>query len=180
VLFARLSAFSGGCSLEAVEAICDAEGDLLVDIREGLSSLVDKSILRQEEKVEEEPRFVMLETIHEYARERLEVGGNAKEIRRLHAEYFLALAEEGESRLREPGEARWLERLDLEHDNMRAALSWTLESGEAELGLRLAGALWRFWWMRGHYGEGRRWLEEALAKDGPASAVRAKALEAVD
>jgi predicted ATPase/class 3 adenylate cyclase len=178
-LFARLSVFSGGCALEAVEAICDAEGDSMVDILEGLSSLVDKSILRQEERLEEEPRFVMLETIREYARERLDVSGNAEDVRRLHAEYFLALAEQGESNLQETEEATWLERLDVEHDNMRAALSWTLESEEAELGLRLAGTLWRFWWMRGHYGEGRRWLEEALAKDGRPSAVRAKALEAV-
>ena len=179
VLFARLSVFSDGCALEAVEAICDPVGDLFVDVLEGLSSLLDKSLLRQEEMVEEEPRFVMLETIREYARERLELSGEAEEIRRLHAEYFLALAEQGASEQQGPEEATWLERLDLEHDNMRAALSWMLESEEAEPGLRLSGALWRFWWMRGHYSEGRRWLEEALAKDGRASAVRAKALEAV-
>ena len=177
VLFAKLSVFSGGCALEAVEAVCDAKGDLSVDIFEGISSLVDKSILRQEGS--EEPRFVMLEIIREYARERLEAGGGAEEIRRLHAAHFLALAEQGESRLREPEEATWLGRLDIEHDNMRAALSWTLQSEEPELGLRLAGTLWRFWWMRGHYSEGRRWLEEALARDGRASAARAKALEAV-
>jgi len=178
-LFARLSVFSGGCVLDAVEAVCEAEGDLFVDVLEGLSSLLDKSLLRQEEMVEEEPRFVMLETIREYARERLEVSGEAEEIRRLHAEYFVALAEQGASEQQGPEEAAWLERLDLEHDNMRAALSWMLESEEAGAGLRLSGALWRFWWMRGHYSEGRRWLEEALAKDGRASAVRAKALEAV-
>jgi predicted ATPase/class 3 adenylate cyclase len=178
-LFTRLSVFSGGCALEAVEAVRDAEGDLFIDVLEGLSSLVDKSLLRHQEGVEEEPRFVMLETIREYARERLEVSGNAEEIRRMHAEYFLALAERGESKLREPEEATWLERLDEEHDNMRAALSWTLQSEEVELGLRLAGALWQFWDMRGYYGEGRRWLEEALAKDGRASGARAKALEGV-
>jgi predicted ATPase/class 3 adenylate cyclase len=179
VLFARLSVFSGGCALEAVEAICDPVGDLFVDVLEGLSSLLDKSLLRQEEMVEEEPRFVMLETIREYARERLELSGEAEEIRRLHAEYFLALAEQGASEQQGPEEAAWLERLDLEHDNMRAALSWMLESEEAEPGLRLSGALWQFWDMRGYYGEGRRWLEEALAKDGRASVARAKALEGV-
>ncbi|MDQ3862341.1 MAG: tetratricopeptide repeat protein [Actinomycetota bacterium] len=178
-LFARLSVFSGGCGLEAVEAICDADGDLSVDVLEDLSSLVDKSILRQKQSLAEEPRFAMLKTIREYARERLEASGSAEEIRRLHAEYFLLLAEEGESKLRGPKETAWLEHLDIEHDNMRAALSWALESGEAGLGLRLAGALWRFWWMRGHYSEGRRWLEEALANDEGASAARAKALEAV-
>jgi predicted ATPase/class 3 adenylate cyclase len=179
VLFARLSVFSGGCALEAVEAICDPVGDLFVDVLEGLSSLLDKSLLRQEEMVEEEPRFVMLETIREYARERLKLSGEAEEIRRLHAEYFLALAEQGASEQQGPEEAAWLERLDLEHDNMRAALSWMLESEEAEPGLRLSGALWQFWDMRGYYGEGRRWLEEALAKDGRASVARAKALEGV-
>ena len=179
VLFARLSVFSDGCALEAVEAICDPVGDLFVDVLESLSSLLDKSLLRQEEMVEEEPRFVMLETIREYARERLELSGEAEEIRRLHAEYFLALAEQGASEQQGPEEATWLERLDLEHDNMRAALSWMLESEEAEPGLRLAGALWQFWDMRGYYGEGRRWLEEALAKDGRASGARAKALEGV-
>src|SRR5215207_1795180 len=178
-LFARLSVFSGGCALEAVEAVGDTEGDLFIDVLEGLSSLVDKSLLRHEEGVEQEPRFMMLETIREYAREGLEVSGNAEEIRRRHAEYFLALAERGESKLREPEEATWLERLDEEHDNMRAALSWTLQSEEAEPGLRLAGALWQFWDMRGYYGEGRRWLEEALAKDGRASVARVKALEGV-
>jgi predicted ATPase/class 3 adenylate cyclase len=174
VLFARLSVFSDGCALEAVEAICDPVGDLFIDVLEGLSSLLDKSLLRQEERAEEEPRFVMLKTIREYARERLEVSGEAEEIRRMHAEYFLALAEQ-----QGPEETAWLERLDLEHDNMRAALSWMLESEDAEPELRLSGALWRFWWMRGHYSEGRRWLEEALAKDGRPSAARAKALEAV-
>jgi predicted ATPase/class 3 adenylate cyclase len=178
-LFASLSVFSGGCALDAVEAVCHAEGDLFVDVLEGLSSLLDKSLFRQEEEVEGEPRFVMLETIREYARERLEVSGNAEEVRRLHAEYFLALAEQGASELQGPEEATWLKRLELEHDNMRAALSWMLESEEAELGMRLAGALWQFWDMRGYYGEGRRWLEEALAKDGRASVARAKALEGV-
>jgi predicted ATPase/class 3 adenylate cyclase len=178
-LFTRLSVFSGGCTLEAVEAVCDAECDSFVDVLEGLSSLLDKSLLRQEEGVEEEPRFVMLETIREYARESLQASDNAEEIRRLHAEYFLALAERGASELGRAEEATWLERLEAEHDNMRAALSWTLRSEEAELGMRLAGALWRFWDVRGYYGEGRRWLEEALAKDGRASEARAKALEGV-
>src|SRR5829696_5818973 len=178
-LFSRLAVFSGGCTLEAMEAICDAESELPMDILEGTSSLMDKSLLRQEEGAEGEPRFVMLETIHEYGRERLNKSGEAEEIRRLHAEYFLALAELGESKLRGPEEAKWLECLEIEHDNMRDALSRALDAVEAELALRLAGALWRFWWMRGYYDEGRRWLEAALAKDGRASAARAKALEAV-
>ena len=179
VLFAGLSVFSGGCALEAAETIFGAEGDSFVDVLEGLSSLLDKSLLRHEEGERGEPRFVMLETIREYARERLEVSGDAEEVRRLHAEYFLALAEQGASELWGPDEATWLGRLEIEHDNMRAALSWTLRSEEPELGVRLAGALWRFWDVRGYYGEGRRWLEEALARDGRASAARARALEGV-
>src|SRR5918994_6281658 len=116
--------------------------------------------------VEEEPRFVMLETIREYARERLELGGEAEEIRRLHAEYFLALAEQGASERQGPEETAWLERLDLEHENMRAALSWMLASEQAEPGLRLAGALWQVWGMGGYYGGGRGWVEEGLGQGG--------------
>ena len=95
-LFARLAVFSGGCTLGAIEAICDADGGLPVDLLDGVSSLVDKSLLRQEEGVGGEPRFVMLETVHEYAREQLEESGEAEDLRRLHARYFLVLAEEAE------------------------------------------------------------------------------------
>jgi predicted ATPase/class 3 adenylate cyclase len=178
VLFGRLSVFAGGRTLEAIEAVCDAGGDLPVDVLGGVSSLVDESLLRQEEGVGGEPRFYMLETIHEYARERLEEYGEAEEIRRRHAHYFLAMAERAEPELPGPRDMEWLERLEEEHDNLRAALSWMLEGGETELGLRLAGALWMFWDAHGHYSEGRRWLEEALAKaNGASAAARAKALQ---
>ena len=174
-LFARLAVFSGGRTLEAVEAVCDAEGDLPVDAFEGVSSLLDKSLLRQEEGPEEEPRFVMLETIHEYAREKLDESGEAEEIGRAHAEYFLALAEEAE--LTGMEQARWMERLEGEHDNLRAALSWSLEGEDPELGLRLAGALSHFWFVRGYWSEGRGWLEEALEGNiGALPEARAKAL----
>jgi predicted ATPase/class 3 adenylate cyclase len=163
-LFARLSVFAGGRTLEAIEEICDPEGDL--DALEGVESLVEKSLLRQEEGSGGAPRFVMLETVHEYAREKLQESGEAEEVKKHHAEYFLALAEEGEPGLRGPEAAAWLERLEAEHDNLRAALSWALEQEEVELGLRLAGALWRFWWMRSHYSEGLMWLENALAVAG--------------
>ena len=181
LLFARLAVFSGGRTLEAIEAICDAEGDLPVDSFEGVSSLLDKSLLRQEEGPNEEPRFVMLETVHEYAREKLQESGEAEEVRRRHAEYFLSLAEEAEPKLRGPQQLEWLDRLEAEHDNMRAALSWSLEQGsDIELGLRVAGALgWWFWGIRGPYGEGRKWLEEALRMDSQApAATRANALAA--
>ena len=169
MLFARLAVFSGGRTLEAIEAICDAEGDLPVDAFEGVSSLLDKSLLRQEEGPDGEPRFVMLETVHEFAREKLGQSAEAEEIKRVHAEYFLTLAEEAYPELRGPDQLEWLERLEAEHDNMRAALSWALERKEVEVALRLGGALWWFWWMRGHNSEGRRWLEEALAMEGRGS-----------
>src|SRR5215208_2864722 len=180
LLFGRLAVFSGGRTLEAIEAICDAAGDLSVDAFEGVSSLLDKSLIRQEEGPNGEPRFVMLETVHEFAREKLGESGEAEEIKRAHAQYFLTLAEQAFPELRGPDQLEWLERLEAEHDNMRAALSWALEHKQVELALRLGGALRLFWSMRGYQSEGRRWLQEALAMDGRASPeVRAMALAGV-
>jgi predicted ATPase len=180
VLFARLSVFAGGRTLEAIEAVCDAEGDLPVETLDGVESLVDKSLLREEERPGGEPRFVMLETVHEYAREKLEENGETEEIKHTHAEYFLTLTEEAKAELNGPQQKTWLERLETEHDNIRAALSWALKHAEAGLVIRLGGALWWFWRMRGHYSEGRRWLEEALAIKGRGSPEsRARALAGV-
>ncbi|MDQ4127773.1 MAG: tetratricopeptide repeat protein, partial [Actinomycetota bacterium] len=176
VLFARLAVFAGGHSLEAVQAVCDARDDLPVDVLEGVSSLLDKSLLRQEEGSEGEPRFVMLETIQEYARERLQESGEAEEFKRLHARYFLTVAEEAEPELTGPGQLAWFERLESEQDNMRAALSWALDN-EPETARRLAKALARFWEMRSYFSEGSRWLEAALRRSGHANpAARADAL----
>src|SRR5215210_2798582 len=172
-----MAVFSGGRTFEAVEAVCDAEGDLPVDAFEGVSSLLDKSLLRQEEGPEGDPRFVMLETIHEYAREKLQESGEAEEIGRAHAEYFLAMAEEAEPELTGSDQVEWMERLEAEHDNLRAALSRSLEGEDHELGLRLGGALSWFWLVRGFWSEGRRWLEEELAGNaGDRAEARAKAL----
>ena len=177
LLFGRLAVFSGGRTVEAIEAICDAEGDLPMDAFEGVSSLLDKSLLRQEEGPGGEPRFVMLETVHEFAREKLGQSAEAEQIRRLHAEYFLTLAEEAYPELKGANQLQWLERLETEHDNMRAALSWALEGKVVEVALRLGGALWSFWSMRVYYSEGRRWLESALAMEGRGlPEVRAMAL----
>jgi predicted ATPase/class 3 adenylate cyclase len=173
-LFRRMSVFSGGRTLEAMEAICDAEGDL--DVLAAVESLLEKSLLRQEEGSEDEPRFVMLETIHEYAREKLEDSGEAVQTRRLHAEYFLALAEEAEPEFVGPDQIAWMDRIEAEHDNMRAALSWCMERRE-EWALRLAGALEVFWIARCHFSEGRRWSEEALTKVEEVSPARAKVLQ---
>jgi tetratricopeptide (TPR) repeat protein len=184
-LFRRLAVFVGGCTLAAIEAVCNAEGDLEVDMLDGVQSLVDKSLLRQEEGVVGEPRFVMLETIHEYAREKLQESGEAEVLRRHHAEYFLALAEAAEQQLSGTKLSEWLDRLEEELDNFRAALAWLLERAkepagkelrgantEAEKALRLSAAFREFWHGR-HYEEGRRWLEEALATSSAAgSSVR--------
>ena len=180
VLFARLGVFSGGATLEAIEAVCDAQGDLPTDVFDGISSLVDESLLRQEEGSGGEPRFVMLETIREYARERLGQSGEAETTSRAHAEYFLALAEEAEPMLWGAEDAAWLDRLEQEHNNTRAALSWAISHQEAEIALRLGGALQWFWFARGYYDEGRSWLEQALAgEDGATTAALAKGLDAV-
>ena len=154
-LFARLAVFSGGCTLEAMEEICGDE-----DALERAESLLDKSLIRQEGDA---PRFVMLETIHEYARERLKESAVANTVHRRHAEYFLTLAEESEPRLGGAEQVAWFERLETENDNLRAALSWAIERGEAELGLRLARALRPFWYARGHYVEGRGWIARFLS-----------------
>jgi tetratricopeptide (TPR) repeat protein len=147
-----------------------------VDLLDGVSSLLDKSLLRQEEGPDGESRFVMLETIHEYARERLEANGEAEELRRLHAGYFLTMAEEAKPELTATRQGEWLERLEAEHDNMRAVLSWSLQA-EPETALRLAAALARFWEMHSYYSEGTAWLEAALRRNEHVdAAMRSKAL----
>ena len=177
-LFGRLSVFAGGWTLEAAEEV-GADGSIEgSDVLDLLGRLVDKSLVVAEAEAQGAVRYRMLEPIRQYARERLEESEEAEAIQRRHAEFFLALAEEAEPEVEGPQQAAWLERLEAEHDNLRAALSWSLERGEeAELGLRVAGALGQFWYLRGYLGEGRRWLEEALAKSSPAStAARANAL----
>jgi predicted ATPase/DNA-binding SARP family transcriptional activator/DNA-binding CsgD family transcriptional regulator len=177
MLFGRLSIFAGGWTLEAAEVV-GAEGDIEQrDILDILSRLVEKSLVVAEATGGGGVRYRMLEPVRQYAQEKLEEGGEAEEVRHRHASFFLALAEEAEPRLRGPEDLGWLERLETEHDNLRAALSWALVGGEAELGLRLAGALWTFWEARGYYGEGLAWLKRVLARGDRVSAARIKALE---
>jgi predicted ATPase len=163
-LFARLSVFAGGCTLEAAEVVSEADLD-------ALQSLVDKSLLRHTDE-----RFWMLETIREYAAERLAESGEAEGIGRRHAEYFLALTEEAEPSVLGVSPAEWLDRLERDHDNLRVALDRLASSGETQLALRLAGAVWEFWCLRGHYAEGFRRLENLLRTDDRATPARAKAL----
>jgi len=162
-LFEKLSVFVGGFGIEAAEAVCESEGDLL----EGLTSLLNKSMLRLVETSTPEPRFAMLETIREYALERLAVHRKVEKLQRRHAQYFLALAEKAELELKGKFQEDWLKRLEAEHSNLRAALQWCLNHPdhhqEVELGLRLVGALWRFWYARGNLVEGPCWLQKILS-----------------
>jgi predicted ATPase/transcriptional regulator with XRE-family HTH domain len=197
-LFARMSIFVGGCTLAGAVAVCDPVGELEMGVLDGVESLVDKSLLQQAENGAGERRFQMLETLREYALERLSEKGETDLVRSWHAQYYLALAEAAEPELVLKNQLVWLDRLENEHTNLRSALDWLLRSsseggpeqenmgdrGNRELALRLSAALWRFWFMHGYFSEGRDWLKEAL---GPGAgtpsditaagmSVRAKAL----
>jgi predicted ATPase/DNA-binding CsgD family transcriptional regulator len=180
-LFRRLSVFVGGCTLEVVEGLYTALGEMPAEVLDGMASLIDKSLLRQVEQEGEEPRLLMLATIREYGLEVLASSGEMESTRQAHAHYYLALAEQAELELGGPQQAVWLDRLEREHDNLRGALQWSLEQGETqssmEMAMRLGGALRLFWWGRGHWSEGRIFLERALAaSEGIEAPVRAKAL----
>jgi len=176
-LFRRLSVFVSGCTLEAVEAVCNTKGDLELDPLEGMASMVDKSLLRQIEPLEGESRFMMLETIREYGLEKLSSSGEEVAIRRGHAAYFLVLAEEGASDFPETERTDWLNRLEVEHDNLRSALEWLIDSKGADWGLRLGGALFRFWETREYLAEGRDLLGKLLSiGEATPNKVRARAL----
>jgi excisionase family DNA binding protein len=179
-LFRRLAVFAGGCTPEAAAAVGAGSAAAVGDVLEGLASLVDKSLLRPEAPETGEPRFAMLETIREYAEERLAASGEGDDVRRAHAAWCLALAEAAAAALAGPAQRDWLPRLEADHDNLRAALAFALRAGDAATGLRLAGALAGFWWQRGHFREGRAWLERALAAAPEAPPpVRARALAGV-
>ncbi len=165
-LFRRLSVFVGGCTLEAAEAVCNTTRDLDLDLFEGLSSLVDKNLIQNADQPWPEPRFAMLETIREYALERLASSGEESATRRAHAAYCLVLAEEGNPELNPEDRAVWLERCDVEIDNFRSALDWLFQKQELDWGLRLCIALFRFWDMREHLTEGRARLETILRLAG--------------
>jgi predicted ATPase/class 3 adenylate cyclase len=171
-LLARLSVFAGGATLEAVDSVANPDGDL--DVLDGLSSLVDKSLLRQIETREGETRLVMLETIREYSGDRLAEDFDAEETASRHTELFVALAEEAEPHLTTEEQAPWLDRCEREHDNIRAVLRRSLARRDAEMGLRIVAALWRFWQQRGHLREGLKWAEDLLGL-APEQRTRARA-----
>jgi non-specific serine/threonine protein kinase len=174
-LFRRLAVFVGGCTLAAAEAVCGGPGDVL----DGVDALLARSMLQPAPPAAGEARVTLLETIREFGLERLAAAGELDELRRRHAAHFVAFAEAADAALRGPDSRPWLDRLETEHDNLRAALEWGLSGGAAgrETAQRLGGALSWFWWWRCHLNEGRRWLARALEGPREATAVRLRALQ---
>ena len=160
-LFACQSVFVGGAGLEAIEQVCGSE--ISGDVLDALGSLVEKSLVRQSEGIGGEPRFGMLETIREFALEQGVARGGADELRRRHAELFATLAETWGGRVMASDKGTTLDRIEQDHDNLRAAMAWAIETGDAETAMRLGSALWRFWQMRGYLQEGVERLEQTLA-----------------
>jgi predicted ATPase/DNA-binding CsgD family transcriptional regulator len=203
-MFRRLSVFVGGCTLSAATALDAVSISSSANEESGvesssmaaesavlncLASLVDQSLLRRNETIDAEPRFTMFETIREFALERLAESGEAAAVHQQHAAYFQSLAEQAAARLRGPDQMAWLNRLQEEHDNLRSALTWSRAAAsgqgrDAETTLSLTAALWWFWYSRGYFVEGHRWLQDALARRAPAeeprrSPARAEALTGI-
>jgi non-specific serine/threonine protein kinase len=178
-LFRQLAVFVGGFTLSAVESVCKEASVSELSVLDGISSLLENSLLRQQEGYA--PRFVMLETIREFALERLMKTRRAESVRSAHATFFVRLAEEAGRELSGAAQMEWFERLEADRDNLRAALRWSSEGGEVEVGLRIAASPWRFWEVHGPLSEGRRWLKALLAKSAQgevSTKVRAKSLYA--
>jgi non-specific serine/threonine protein kinase len=175
-LFRRFSVFSGGATLDAIDALQRNTPD--TDTLDTVSALLDHSLLLFWGETTSEPRYRMLETIREYAGDLLTASAEQGAMERAHAVYFQALAEHADTGLRGPEQELWMERLDAEVDNLRAALRWSLRTVEWDVGCRLGGALWYFWFLSGRMSEGRNWLDRLLAipETTRAPAVRAKAL----
>jgi predicted ATPase/DNA-binding CsgD family transcriptional regulator len=182
-VFRRLSVFAGGCTLEAAEVVCTAPGELTMSVMEVVASLLDQSLLQQVKQESDAWHLVMLETVREYGLECLAASGEIESTRHAHATYYLALVEQAEPALLDMRQSLWLRRLEHECDNLSAALHWLLECKAAEEALRLAGALRKFWLLRGSLSEGSGFLERALAASredniSVSPQVRAKALYA--
>ena len=165
-LFRRLAVFAGGTTMEAAEAVCNTRRDLGIDVFQGLSSLVDKNLVQRMDRAQGEARFEMLETIREYATELLLESGEQSSVRRAHAAYCLVLAEEGNPELSSAQRTNWLTQCDAEIDNFRSALDWLFETMDLDWSIRMCVALFRFWDMREHLGEGRVRLETVLRLAG--------------
>ena len=174
LLLQQLSVFSGGCSLEAAEAVWSGSGGEDLEALDGVMSLGEKSLLLHEESGEES-RFRMLQVVREFGFECLTLAGNVAAVQRRHGEYFLKLAQEAEQEMVGPRGALWMKRLEREHDNLRVALEWWLQN-QPEMALMISAAAWRFWLTRGHITDGRKWLKRALASNSTPSLARAKSL----
>jgi non-specific serine/threonine protein kinase len=179
-MFRRLSVFVGGCSLNDAATLLDSAPDDTGETLEECAALVDHSLVRREDAADGSPRLTMLETIREFGLERLREAGEATNARRAHAAGFLALAERAEPALTGPDQAAWFDRLEMEHDNLRTALSWAVYGCDVDLALRLGKSLWRFWVARGHLREGRERLARLLAMPGAdaRTLLRARVLHA--
>ena len=180
-LLRRMAVFQGGRTLEALEAVCNADGALAVDVLDGVTALVDHSLLLQRTGADGAPRLWMLETIHEYAREQLAASGEERALRDAHLAFFAALGEQADTETLGPAQAEWLERLTDEIDNLRGALAWaatraSADPGPADLGLRLAAGLVGYWQMRGPVTEGLAHVERALSFNSGRTPARAAAL----
>jgi predicted ATPase/DNA-binding CsgD family transcriptional regulator len=191
VLFRQLCVFAGGCTVEAAVAVCrlqqgeagpqaDGQAQTEEELMNALVGLIDKSLLQRGRRTSEQGRIFLLETVREFGLEQLVSAGESEQVRRSHASYFADLAELADSKMIGPEQPELLERLEEEHDNLRAALTWAAAAGgDPELGARLASSLWRFWLMRGYITEGRRWLDTLLAHGRLLpEALRADALRA--
>lgn len=181
IFFSRLSVFAGGFTLEAAEEVATGGEIAKSQVTDLLGQLINKSLVIVEthsKTAEAETHYGMLETIREYAREKLDEANETEQLHRLHRDFFISLAEQAETKLKSALQVEWLDRLEVEHDNLRAVLQWTLKAKDVEATLRLAGTLSWFWSRRGYLSEGRGWLERALAAAGASiiPTVRAKAL----
>jgi predicted ATPase/transcriptional regulator with XRE-family HTH domain len=177
-MFRRLSVFAGGAPMPAIEAVCQAAGPIQRGVLRSLNELVDKNMVLVEGG-DDDLRMSMLEVIRTFGREQLAASGEAAATSRAHAEWYLALAGAAEHALKGRGQLGWVDRLERERDNLRAALGWARDHGHVELGLGLAGRLWRFWERRGHVSEGLAWLDELLAHEADVAVeTRALALNA--
>ncbi len=175
-LFCRFSVMAGGAGLYQAEQVCGPASELGRDVLDGLASLTEQSLVGLQAGVGAEPRYAMLATIREFAAEQLAGSGEGPDLRRRHAEAFVALAEEAAPHLISVDGAAWNDRLELDHDNLRAALDWAVSSDEGGLGLRLVTALWRFWQVRGHLREGDARIHAVL--ELPSVADQPPALQA--
>jgi predicted ATPase/transcriptional regulator with XRE-family HTH domain len=172
-LFRRLGVFAGGADLGAVEAVCMDKGDPTFAMIDEITALLNHSLIQRDERPAGETYLAMLETIREYALEQLAVRGEVNAIRDRHAAYYLALAEEGERHIRSAQQSAWLARLAGEHNNLRAALAWSCQH-DPQIAVRLAAALWWFWYYRGRYSEGLRWCLAALDASAATGEARAR------